>query len=279
VADARFAVGNAVLARAGALAREGRYADAEDLIRSAGPYSESGEALNLLAKIFAQQGRWQEAAECWTRVLGMTPGHQGAAAGLRRLHSLQARAGRRGAVLLPALGWAVAVLLAVALARAIAGPMTNSATDPGDVLPRPAAPNPAADADPPLDVRLPVAGVSVTSSGDRTVVSFEGALFDRGTRLTAGARDRLLELGRQLEPYATSVTLSIVGLTDDLPVGAGNRFRDNATLGMARAAVVFDTLREGGSLPSQIFSLEAGTAPTGGRRSAEIVISRARALQ
>jgi tetratricopeptide (TPR) repeat protein len=59
------------------LARSGRYADAEQLAlevaSSDSPFVPS--ALDLLARIYAQQGRYLEAESCWQRALSLAPGN------------------------------------------------------------------------------------------------------------------------------------------------------------------------------------------------------------
>ena len=135
------------------------------------------------------------------------------------------------------------------------------------------------------DIPLLEPGTRVTANGSELVVSFDDALFQRGTRLASGARQRLLALGSRLEPYGTSISIVVVGYTDALPVPPGRRYRDNAALALARASVVVDVLREGGSLPPQVFSLRA-FGPAGGtergpqaRRTAEIWITPARSYE
>ena len=75
-----------LLSRAATLARAGSRQAAADLIEAAIAGGEGRPpALDLLARIRAQQGEWLEAERLWLEVSRQQPGHAGAAAGLARL--------------------------------------------------------------------------------------------------------------------------------------------------------------------------------------------------
>src|SRR4051812_33768350 len=72
------------LSRAAALARQGRYPEAERLLadlKLSPP--QAVPVLHLHARMLAQEGRLPEAMEEWKRVLHIDPRHRGAAEGLR----------------------------------------------------------------------------------------------------------------------------------------------------------------------------------------------------
>src|ERR1041385_4808638 len=80
------------IAQAAELARSGDFARAESLLspligRAAPPVA----ALDLQARICAQQGRLFEAAECWRKALQSAPDHPAAQAGLAQLQRMQRR--------------------------------------------------------------------------------------------------------------------------------------------------------------------------------------------
>jgi Uma2 family endonuclease len=75
-----------VLARATELARAGRYAEAESLLKASIPDLETmPAALDLLARIYAQQRRFQDAYTFWTRALQLDATNVAYQAGLARL--------------------------------------------------------------------------------------------------------------------------------------------------------------------------------------------------
>lgn len=78
------------LAQATDLARAGRYEPAESILAEWTHRQEPlPAALDLLARIRAQQGRLAEAEAYWTRALQLDPGNAAYAAGLRRIAHLQ----------------------------------------------------------------------------------------------------------------------------------------------------------------------------------------------
>lgn len=77
------------LAQATELARAGRYAEAETVLTDLLNARELPAALDLQARIHAQQGRLSKARECWKRALQLDPGNDAYAAGLLRLKSSQ----------------------------------------------------------------------------------------------------------------------------------------------------------------------------------------------
>ena len=75
-----------VLARATDLARAGRYAEAESLLKEhISDLETMPAALDLLARIYAQQRRFQDACAFWTRALELDDTNVAYQAGLSRL--------------------------------------------------------------------------------------------------------------------------------------------------------------------------------------------------
>lgn len=104
------------MAAAVRLARSGRYAEAERAILAGGGSvrDDRGQAAALLARIYAQQGRYEKAAEQYQRILAVFPGDADAVRGAAATDIARARHGR------PALG-AAATLLFALLVLAIGG--------------------------------------------------------------------------------------------------------------------------------------------------------------
>lgn len=73
----RFGEGRRYLTVAAELARSGRYADAEQLALEVAGSSPTllPVALDLLARIYAQQGRYLDAETCWQKALSLSPGN------------------------------------------------------------------------------------------------------------------------------------------------------------------------------------------------------------
>jgi len=88
-----------------------------------------------------------------------------------------------------------------------------------------------------------------------TVLVYEG-LFFKGTMLTFLGEKMLIELGRKLKPYAGKVYIRVVGYTDNIPVREGSWYKDNLDLGMARAYCVARKLSMIADIPLNGFCLE-----------------------
>jgi tetratricopeptide (TPR) repeat protein len=85
-------VGQAMLSQAAALARRGEYAAAANLLNQlVGQHNEGAAALDLLARIHAQQGRLSEAETFWRRALEIEPNNQSYLAGLNRIARIRSR--------------------------------------------------------------------------------------------------------------------------------------------------------------------------------------------
>lgn len=81
-----------VVSQATRLAREGRLGDAEQLLAGRGLVPDaSAVVLDLLAKVYAQQGRLAEARGLWTRALQADPSNAGMAAALAKATGTQRR--------------------------------------------------------------------------------------------------------------------------------------------------------------------------------------------
>lgn len=258
-------------ARAAELARAGRYAEAEEVL-SAGrdDASDGPETLDLLARIHAQQGRLAEAVKLWERASRLDPANPAYALCLRRASSARRGSGRplivlslvACGILCASLGywwWRYSQTSPVAEAA-----QTQSAQTQPTVTTQPPAPSqvsePAA-APPPIANRIDVRGVTVTRAPDGLVLNFDDGLFRRGLTLMPGARERLRELGRQLEPYAANSSVRIVGMTDESPMPRHARYRDNVSLGMDRARLVYDFLRYTSGLDSHDFTIGSAVGP------------------
>jgi len=80
---------NAYVALATRLARQGAYAEAEGILRDLPGFEESPAALDLLARIYAQQGRLAEAETQWAAARKLEPGNPAFAQGLEYLDRLR----------------------------------------------------------------------------------------------------------------------------------------------------------------------------------------------
>lgn len=278
------------LARATELARAGRYAEAKKVLAANGAETEATPAaLDLLARMRAQQGDLAGAEKLWTRASQLDPANRAYPTALKRAAALQQNPGRLR-IALPLLA---CIVLAVTVfiwwlqaqkARPSQIPSTQS--KPTQVLPsanEASAPQPTTATEgseqkavQPIENRINVQGVTVTKASDGLQVSFDNGLFERGVILTPEARKMLGQLGSQLRAYAATGTIEIVGVTDNLPVRRKLPYPDNASLAVERARVVYDFLRLTSKLDSQIFTIrsspEQPAFPVNGARNRTVVL-------
>lgn len=270
-------LGAAFVARAAALARDGHLDAAEPILAEALQAERSIEALDLLARIRAQQGRLAEADALWNEVLHRDATFDAAHAGLRRIRAIQTR--RVAAWPFAVAVIVAAVILGIVVQRQPAPPSAPSAPQPAHATAPPPPAQPAAVA--PVVKLSQIPGVIVRQENGDLVATFEAGLFAHGATLTNDGRTLLAKLGRELEPHASAMHFIIEGHCDRAPLHDRSGYKDSAALGLARSDAVFRYLRQATSLPSDAFllrSLGSDTPPfaeearTGETRNRTVVI-------
>ncbi|WP_433179620.1 OmpA family protein [Actinoallomurus sp. CA-150999] len=272
-----------VLAQARTLARQGRYGEAEQILRDLEP---DVLVLDLLARIHAQQGRLGQADQCWAAAERLAPDIREIAEGRRRVASMRGGARRRrgrlvyraGATAGLALTFALLVDTRVELGRLPTAPYVQPSHAPAQTM-RPTAADLAG-----MDLRL--SGVRARRRSGEITVTFTEGLFRDGVTLSSGGRTVLDALGARLRPYATRISVAVIGHTDDLTAAVGGDYADNLELGTLRATVVREVLRSAAGIPTTRFSVSSlgdvmppfrghGTADRARNRTVSLRISAA----
>jgi type VI secretion system protein ImpK len=241
------------LVNAIALARAGRFGDAESILGTLVAEGRSRTALDLLARIRAQQGRLSEADSLWGRLLEAWPDDEGARCAREKIRRVLGRRALAVSTWAPLAVVATASLLAVfwwaQARRSTDHPhvVTVGASEAIASVP-PAMPNLAA-----------IVGVTVDASGSETLVSFDQGLFSRGDRLTTQARTTLAALAGALATTPVPFTMTIVGVTNDLSLLPNAPWPDNHALAEARARAAASFLRSQG-VPDHSILATAGTS-------------------
>ncbi|MFI0485637.1 OmpA family protein [Actinomadura sp. 9N215] len=261
------AVREVTIAQARALARAGHYAEAEELLDGEhGP-----AALDLKARVYAQQGRLDEADRCWAEVAALSPGDPGAAEGRRRIAAIRAAAAspRRFLIARSALRLGAAAVVLLAFVMLVDVWLDRDSTDETEPpkaapsAPTPGVPSASPSTDPTAELELEGTGVHVNRRGGEIEVTFERGLFRRDATLTSRGRAVLTNLGEQLRPHADRIAVTVIGHTDRRAVHPGGGYASNAELGMLRATVVREVLRSSARIPTARFSVStlAGLLP------------------
>lgn len=241
------------LARAAALARAGHYRAAEELLAAGAAEGEDAAALDLQARICAQQGRYSEATGLWQRAARLDPDKSEYAAALR----LAARSEGRPAWLY---GFSRLLLMGVLLSgAALAGiAVFGGRGSKPERLPDGGGEPVAASAEAtPPGIALENTAVDIRRDGKELVVTFRAGLFSKGARLTREGRAALASVGRQLEPQGSQLLIRVVGHADNTPPPRGYLYGDNTGLGFERARVAAERLRVAGRLPQEAIVLES----------------------
>lgn len=261
----------ALLSRAASLARKGEYAAAESLLKQlVGSENESPRTLDLLARIHAQQGRFSEAEAFWKRALEVEPNNEFYLAGLNRIAQMRSRP-PWASVLLPMAAAFIATLAVclvgfvvrdqiVHLRESLLREVARANSDIVEVIQKRLAKTGAETATsvpstPQITIQLN--GATVKTQHNTLVVLFDEGLFLSRAHLKPEAKTLLSELGKQLQPYGSNISIRVVGHTDDTPVPKGWVYRDNAHLRLVRSVTVANYLSYDAELPLSLFLLQS----------------------
>lgn len=225
-----------VATHAAALARRGKYHDAEELIQ---PIIAAGEAraelVDLMARIRVQQGRVDEAIALWRTALAEDGANAKFRAALDSLAHNRHPARRR-------ITWAIGLTFGTVMALTGIGPelgrrashrvTLNTSLHP--VVQRSASPDSA-----PFRSQYTTAEIQ----GHSVRIGFAQPLFQEGVQLTPYGQRALADLSERLRPFASTVEITIIGRTDGVRVRKAGRYSDNSVLGLLRAIAVYNQFR------------------------------------
>jgi flagellar motor protein MotB len=96
-------------------------------------------------------------------------------------------------------------------------------------------------------------GMVVPTEGSEKIGVFEAGVFASGTKLSREGEAMLSRVGRQLAPRAKSVSVTVVGCTDNIPVSGKKEYKDNQALGLLRAAAALQVLQSSSGIPTAAF--------------------------
>lgn len=263
----------------------GEYSTAEtllaDLARDPQP---NLQALDLLARVRAQQGFFPEAETLWTSVLDRDPGNASAKAALERIRKQSPSHPARKAPVA-----AVGVLLGCALGivatrlwqsagqpvptyKKVHTTFAEQSRAPGTALEKMAGRQLAPGIG-------PVAGLEFSSGNHQCDVVFSAPIFSHGVVMTAEGRELIRRLAPELRRHVDSIEAIVVaGHTDAAVPLADSPFSDNYHLRLARAVAVVMDLVNVSNLPGDIFAATGrlGESPARTKSLASRVSSSAR---
>lgn len=259
-------LGDLQLSAAALAARRWDFGEAERLIlRVLRNEPQNTRAMDLLARVYAQRGQYGDAERLLQRIIAVDPENAPAAAALRVV-------GRRR------LGWwrfrlagtavlsfsaVLALVVFVVWELAQQGRVDQRSKVLGRVdqpVSVEQAKSPAGSSGaPPLELPAATPGVRWIRVGSSVLVTFDKELFTQGVTLADFAASSLLGVAEHLSPYAGKVSVTVLGCTDARKVRAESPFRDNFSLGLARAEAIIRLFRTEGQLAGTFFTAGSGT--------------------
>ena len=254
--DTLSALVDLVVDEAARLARSGHYDGALALLAALESHRVTPQALDLMARVRAQQGRWGDAEHAWNRAVGLSPDNQELRSALEWVRRAQAsKVSRALSRPMPRIGLAVvsSVFTLLLLGRGVAALVRVPEAPGARVL----------STEDQAAFRLPgitqLAGSTVSSRVGEVVVIPDSGLFASGSaKLGPPAKSVIDRVGQGLAPHSDSITASLTGFTDSRPVRAGGPFADNAALGLARAVAVYERLRLSSGIAVDRFVMQSG---------------------
>jgi len=272
-----------IFCEASDLARIGRYTDAENLLKTFIDWENSTFALDLLARISAQQGKLDQASGYWERALILSPTNLNFQESYKFITKSQRPIAGFVNLFKSIILLALAILIAsLFLLRQI--PLNSS--DPTVPMPMYQTndealrtkiierldlllenqrkfdeklsvlqnPTPHSISTYPAEVislSLYFPGTNVIQIDQyRAIIYFDDIIFDYGWHFSPSASNTLTNIGKQLEDESNRIQITIVGFK--FP----NEADDYFDLGLMRSAKVFDHLLATTNLPSDIFVVQ-----------------------
>lgn len=282
------------LLTAAGLAADGDLDEAEALLSRTEADSLSIDATELLARIAVQKGEWRRAQQLWMAVLKKDPDRASAQRALSRMRSpwLMYAICRRLLYLcvLCVIGClSVAGIIALAhydrwgvSAVVVPAPALPPATEQGATAPPQAEPiahvdvplatqpvEPARSTDEAVVPKHPppplfaIPGCLVTTNATETRVCFEEGLFAYRAEFTESGRSQLAAAAREMASHTNGFWIVVEGHTDSDPMPPNSTYKDNYALGLHRAMVAVEVIKNATSLTGRdILGVSAGeTAP------------------
>ncbi|HKR59282.1 MAG TPA: OmpA family protein [Pyrinomonadaceae bacterium] len=243
------------IARAADLAYRNHFEESETILAGVLRSDEQPhQALDLLARIRAHQGRFQEAQSLWNRAVVADPANQSYRLALTRISEINQRQIRsRVAPIFLVSGVGVVLLVALGYAAFRLAYQREVSNEIGDTNPRIESSSKMDANGDGSPLKINIKSATVKSDVEGLNIVFDFGLFPRGTELSPKAMATLDSLGQQLRTVIDSNIINVQGHTSATRLRSTGKFQDNAALGLARAVAVIEYLRSSQQLPAKTF--------------------------
>jgi flagellar motor protein MotB len=218
------------------LVMNGNLDEAEHLLRKEGEQSLSIETLDLLARIAAKRGNFEQAGKIWKTVLEKDPDNEAAKAAINRLDSPWI-----AVALIKRLAFLASI--AVVFFLSIVGLFALFNVDWQSQL---KSSSPANKSTPigATSLTLSIPGCSVHSNQEETKIIFNEGLFSLRCDLKNSAKEQLAAVALLLQNKVSNSRIIIEGHTDSSSMRKNNFYKDNYELGLQRALTIARILKE-----------------------------------
>jgi flagellar motor protein MotB len=249
-----------ILTEAATMARAGHLLEAEALLtRLPTDEQSTPTAVDLLARIRAQQGKLDDAEALWSTLSQADPANKAYTRVLGRIARMRGRPRwlnrpfATGAIGVLLVCFFAATLLIGRVRWAVHTAVTSQPKIPAVGSAKRSVPRDDTWTAPKIHVR----GVDIDAVDTHLIVRFTAGLFHEGAHLRPEAKITLAGLAEQLRPSAHSISVVIKGCTDDLPLRHDSNYPNNLGLRMARANAVFMELKQKAGIPENLISIQS----------------------
>lgn len=222
-------------------------------------FPESVTLMNLQAKIYAQQGKFTEAAYLWRKCLKIDPDNNNFIRALYRIDQLQVSQIYRHLFLVKLLG---GLCLIAGFILLISFLLTAIKRQSGDLR---ILRNQQTLIQNKIDSMIFLETTMVSSSGilneietglknidgisigvrkEELTVTFNEDIFRNGDKLSKSGSDKVIQVAKTLEPFTGRIVLVIMGCSDDVPISNRKTFQNNQELRLARSVAVHKLISE-----------------------------------
>jgi len=246
------------LAMATKYARVGQLSDAENVLRdliNAG--IKSSDIFDLLARVLAQMGHYERAAEMWQKAISVDPTNVSYKKALDRISRIRDKKLTRGKLLSLAL-----ILILAGGAFYFYHYRHNTRKDTVQVVAQVPTQivkeTTVSKISGPESIMIDAPHLVKNVINNNLVLTFDEGVFVSGTKFKHDIGPILLQLAQQLQNYSKTTYCLVEGITDDLPVRGRWEYRDNYSLGISRAVTTVEYLRSVAAFPDDYFTFRTG---------------------
>jgi len=232
-------------------------------------FPESVTLMNLQAKIYAQQGKFTEAAYLWRKCLKIDPDNNKFISALYRIDQLQVSKVYRHLFLAKLLGGLCLIAGFILLISFLLTAIKRQSNDLRILRNQQTLLQNKIDSLTFLETTMVssgilneiktslwnIDGISMEERKEGLTVTFNEGIFMNGDKLSKSGSDKVIQVAKTLDPFTGRITLVVMGCSDDIPINNAERFQSNQAIRLARSVAVHKLISENSRiLPEDILT-------------------------